>query len=143
MCVYVCVCRYVYVTVSTKKRAPMCVYVCVCRYVYVTGTLQGVTAASSGTHTHAGAESRRLAWRCLARPSAGHRSYRRGAAEIPAGVSVTVYVYTCKNYVLWGTFWLNFSICTMPECSIPWLPTSTKKRARICVCVCVSRSVDL
>jgi len=51
-------------------------------------TLQGVTAASSGTHTHAGAESRRLAWRCLARPSAGHRSYRRGAAEIPAGVSV-------------------------------------------------------
>jgi len=53
------------------------------------GSLQGVTAASSGTHTHAGAESRRLAWRCLARPSADHRSYQRGAAEIPAGVSVT------------------------------------------------------
>jgi len=48
-------------------------------------TLQGVTAASSGTHTHASAGSRRLAWHCLARPSAGHRSYRRGAAEIPAG----------------------------------------------------------
>jgi len=47
--------------------------------------LQGVTAASSGTHTHAGAESRRLAWRCLARPSAGCGGYRRGAAEIPAG----------------------------------------------------------
>jgi len=57
--------------------------------------LQGVTAASSGTHTHAGAESRRLAWRCLAPPSAGHRSYRRGAAEIPAGVSVTVLVSPC------------------------------------------------
>jgi len=51
--------------------------------------LQGVTAASSGTHTHAGAESRRLAWRCLARPSAGHGRYRKGAAEIPAGISVT------------------------------------------------------
>jgi len=48
---------------------------------------QGVTAASSGKRTHAGAETRRLAWRCLARPSAGHRSYRRGAAEIPAGIS--------------------------------------------------------
>ena len=51
--------------------------------------LQGVTAASSGTHTHADVESRRLAWRCLARPFVGHRSYRRGAAGIPAGVSVT------------------------------------------------------
>ena len=39
-------------------------------------------------HTHASGESRRLAWRCLARPSAGCRGYRRGAAEIPAGVSV-------------------------------------------------------
>jgi len=48
-------------------------------------SLQGVTAASSGTHTHAGAESRRLAWRSLVRPSEGQRSYRRGAAEIPAG----------------------------------------------------------
>jgi len=54
-------------------------------------TLQGVTAASSGTHTHAGAGSRRLAWRSLARPSAGQRSYWRGATEIPAGVSVTIY----------------------------------------------------
>ena len=54
-------------------------------------TLPGVTAASSGTHTHAGAESRRLAWRCRERPSAGHRSYRRGAAEILAGVSVTTF----------------------------------------------------
>jgi len=39
---------------------------------------QGVTAASSGTR-------RRLTWRSLARPSAGQRSYRRGAAEILAG----------------------------------------------------------
>jgi len=35
--------------------------------------------------------------RSLARPSAGYGSYRRGAtelpAEIPAGVSVTIYVY--------------------------------------------------
>ena len=50
---------------------------------------QGVTAAFSGKHTNASAGSRRLAWRSLARPSAGQRSYRRGAAEIPAGVSVT------------------------------------------------------
>jgi len=48
-------------------------------------SVQGVTAASSGTHTHAGAESRRLTWRCLARPSAGRGGYRRGAAEILAG----------------------------------------------------------
>jgi len=48
-------------------------------------TLQGVTAASNGTHTHAGGKSRRLAWRCLARPSAGCGDYRRGAAQIPAG----------------------------------------------------------
>jgi len=47
--------------------------------------LQGVTAASSGTHTHAGEKSRRLAWRRLARPSAGCGGYRRGAAGIPAG----------------------------------------------------------
>jgi len=48
-------------------------------------TLQGVTAASSGTHTHAGGKSRRIAWRCLACPSAGCGGYWRGAAEIPAG----------------------------------------------------------
>ena len=40
-----------------------------------------VTAASSGTHTHAGAGSRRLAWRSLARPSLRFRrlSQRSGA----------------------------------------------------------------
>jgi len=55
-------------------------------------------------HTHAGAGSRRPAWRSLARPSLrvtrlawrsgapdnGLCRYRRGAAEIPAGVSVTI-----------------------------------------------------
>jgi len=49
------------------------------------------------THTHAGAGSRRLAWRCLARPSAGHRSYRRGTAEIPTGVSVRVRSYKKRS----------------------------------------------
>jgi len=56
-----------------------------CGETYRLNALQGVTAASSGTHIYAGEQSRRLAWRCLARPSAGCGGYRRGAAEIPAG----------------------------------------------------------
>jgi len=48
-------------------------------------SLQGVTAASSGTHTRCGGKSRCPAWRPLARPSAGCGGYRRGAAEIPVG----------------------------------------------------------
>jgi len=55
------------------------------RILWVHPSLQGVTAASSGTHTHAVGKSRRLAWRCLARPSAGCGGYRRGPLEIPAG----------------------------------------------------------
>jgi len=58
------------------------------RGLWVEGsTLQEVTAASSGahTHTHAGGKGKRLAWCCLARPSAGCGGYRRGAAEITAG----------------------------------------------------------
>jgi len=49
----------------------------------------GVTAASSGTHTRWCTSTGVSPVRSHARPSAGYGSYRRGAEEIPAGVSVT------------------------------------------------------
>jgi len=51
--------------------------------------LQEETAASSETDTNAGGKCRRLAWRCLARPSAGCGDYWRGGRGDTGGVSVT------------------------------------------------------
>ena len=57
--------------------------------------LQGVTAASSGTHTHAGGKSSRPAWRCLARPVCGMRRLPEGSRRYTGGVSVTCSPLLC------------------------------------------------
>ena len=67
--------------VQTKKASGE--PACACAHAH---TLQAITAASSGTHTQV-RRAGSLAWRSLARPSAGCEGYRRGAAEIPAGES--------------------------------------------------------
>ena len=100
VCLYVCIYLFIYIRVTLPAIfiyiyclcMQVCMYVCMYVFTYICVIVTAeearivigvnpscltfvsryrVTAASSGTYTHAGAGSRRVAWRSLARPAAG------------------------------------------------------------------------